>query len=69
MSNNQIVAAFETWGSNNISSLYLASVDSQNRVDKFVEDSESSFATLHVFCDETDAIKVYNSYTEEKEEQ
>lgn len=53
------IAAFETWGDDGISALYLASVDGINRVAKFIEDSNGSIATLHVFDNETEASEAY----------
>lgn len=63
---NTIVAAFETWsnGGTQTSSLYLASIDGQERVDSFIEDHYKSgtFAALHTFYSEDEAHAAFDSY-------
>ena len=51
-------AAFQTW-ENSISTLYLASKQGEEKVNQFIEDAKSSFATLHTFECEEEAIKEY----------
>jgi hypothetical protein len=53
--------AFETWD-NGISALYLASKQGEERVNQFIEDAKSSFATLHTFECEEEAIKEYDKH-------
>lgn len=52
------IATFQSWnnGGTQVSSLVLASVDGQDAVNRFVEDSAGSFAQLHSFSNESDAI-------------
>ena len=56
-------AAFESWqnGGTQVSPLILCSQDGQDAVDRFIEDNTGSFATLHLFKNEDEAILEYNN--------
>lgn len=60
--NNAVMAAFETWknGGIQVSALYLASEEGQDKVVNFVEGNGGSFATLHTFTSEVKAIQAYD---------
>lgn len=62
-----VAAAFQSWGHDGVSSLYLASQRGQECVDSFVESHYQSgtFATLHTFECEEEARAAYAAQFEE----
>lgn len=63
---NNVAAVFESWsnGGLQLSALYLASVDGQEKVDSFIEMhfQSNTFAALHAFEDEEFAKSIYLHY-------
>ncbi len=56
-----IVACFESWqnGGLQLSPLYLESRNGKECIDRFIEGNIGSFASLHTFSNEVDAVKEY----------
>ena len=61
-----ITGVFQTWMNDSLqlSGLYLTSTDGQEAVDRFIENSKSSHATLHTFEDEQEAKEEHSKFSD-----